>query len=79
MFAMEMVKGKDRPRDLGPNELSGYGKTAGLMLPMLKSYFGAGKYIILNSGFRVLKAIVELKRHGIYSCALIKKRCFWPS
>ena len=74
MFAMEIVKGKDRPRDLGPNELSGYGKTAGSMLRMLKSYFGAGKYGILDSCFCVLNAIVELKRHEIYACALIKKR-----
>ena len=49
------------------------------MLRMLKSYFGAGKYVILDSEFCVLKAIIELKRHGIYSCALIKKRRFWPT
>ena len=47
MFAMEMVKRKDRPRDLGPYEFSGYDKITGLMLCMLMSYFGAGKYIIL--------------------------------
>jgi hypothetical protein len=43
---------------------------------MLKLYFGTGKYIILDSGFCALKALTELKRHGIYACALIKKRCF---
>ena len=46
---------------------------------MLKSYFGAGKYVILDSAVGVLEALVELKQQGIYSCALIKKRCFWPS
>ncbi len=79
MFAVEMVEGKDRPRELGPQEFSSYGKTAGLMLRMLKSYFGAGKYVILDSCFCVRKAIIELKRRGIYSCALIKKRRFWPT
>ena len=79
MFAVEMVEGKDRPRELAVPEFSSYGKTAGLMLRMLKSYFGAGKYVILDSGFCVLKAIIELKRRGVYSCALIKKRRFWPT
>jgi hypothetical protein len=79
MFAVKMVEGKDRPRELGPQEFLLYGKTAGLMLHMLKSYFGAGKYVILDSGFCVLKTIIELKQRGIYSCALIKKRCFWPT
>jgi hypothetical protein len=46
---------------------------------MLKLYFGAGKYIVLDSGFCVLKALIELKKHGIYACALIKKRRYWPS
>jgi hypothetical protein len=46
---------------------------------MLKLYFSAGKWVIIDSGFCVLKAIIELKRHGIYTCALIKKRRFWPS
>ncbi len=49
------------------------------MLRMLKSYFGTGKYIILDSGFCVLKALIDLKRHGLFACALIKKRCFWPT
>jgi hypothetical protein len=79
MFAVEMVEGKDRPRELGAQEFSSHGKTAGLMLRMLKSYFGAGKYVILDSGFCVLKAIIELKKRGIYSSALIKKRRFWPT
>ena len=65
MFAVEMVEGKDRPRELGAPEFPGYDKTAGLMLRMLKSYFGAGKYVILDSDFCVLKALVELKKHGI--------------
>ena len=46
---------------------------------MLKLYFGAEKYLILDSSVCALEAPVELKRGGIYACALIKKRCFWPS
>ena len=34
--------------------------------------------IILDSGFCVLKGIVELKKLGVYASALIKKRKYWP-
>ena len=33
---------------------------------------------ILDSGFCVLKGIVELKKRGVYASALIKKRKYWP-
>lgn len=46
---------------------------------MLKKYFSTGRYVILDSGFCVLKGIVELKKEGIYAGALIKKRRYWPS
>ena len=46
---------------------------------MLSPYFGTGRYIVLDSGFCVLKAIVELKRNGLFGCALIKKRRYWPT
>ena len=74
-----MVEGKDQPQELGTPEFAGYGKTAGLMLRMLKSYFGTGKYVILDSGFCILKALIKLKRHGIFACDLIKKQRFWPT
>jgi hypothetical protein len=76
---MEMVEGKYQPHELGAQEYLGYGMTTGLMLHMMKPYFGAGKCVVLDSGFCVLKALVELKRHCICACALIKKCQFWPS
>jgi len=33
----------------------------------------------LDSGFCVLKAIIELKRNGLFGCALVKKRRYWPA
>ena len=30
-------------------------------------------------GFCVLKGIVELRRLGLFACALIKKRKYWPA
>ena len=34
--------------------------------------------VFLDSGFCVLKGIVELKKRGVYASALIKKRKYWP-
>ena len=33
---------------------------------------------MLDSGFCVLKAIVELNKKGLFAAALIKKRRYWP-
>ena len=34
--------------------------------------------MILDSGFCVLKAIIELKNKGVYASAVVKKRRYWP-
>jgi len=34
--------------------------------------------VILDSGFCVLRAIIELKKRGVFASALIKKRRYWP-
>ncbi len=70
--------GKDTPPEI-PLEYNNLGKTVGLMLRCLCSYFTLGKYVVLDSGFCILKGIIELKKHGVYACALIKKRRFWPT
>ena len=45
---------------------------------MLKSYFHTGKYVVLDSGFCVLKGIIKLREMGLFACVLIKKRQSWP-
>ena len=80
MFAVEIVEGKERPVDLGSPEFEAViGKTGGLLLRMLKSCFNSGRYVVLDSGFCVLKAIVAFYEKGIYAGALIKKHRFWPA
>ena len=32
----------------------------------------------MNSGFCVLLSVTELKKMGVFSAALIKKRRYWP-
>ena len=79
IFSIEIVEGKeDRPRWLPSAEFEGIGKTVGLLLRILKSYFATTKYVILHSGFCVLRGLIELKKRGIFVCALIKKRRCWP-
>ena len=78
MFVMEMVEGKDHPPQVVPR-YSEMGKTAGLMMRMLQSYFSTGRYVVLDSGFCVLKALVQLKKVGMFACAVIKKRRYWPA
>ena len=34
--------------------------------------------MVLDSGFCVLQALVEIKKCGVYAHALIKKRQYWP-
>jgi hypothetical protein len=61
MFVIEIDEGKHQPLDLGTPEFDGaIGKTAGLLLRMLKSCFNSGRYVVLDSGFCVWKAIVAL-------------------
>ena len=45
---------------------------------MLKSCFNTGRYVVLDSGFCVLQAIVGLFKKGLFAGALIKKRKYWP-
>lgn len=79
MFVIEMVEGKDKPAARGaPKYEAEYGKTGGLLLRMLESYFNTGRYVVLDSGFCVLMAIVGLFQKGLYAGALIKKRKYWP-
>ena len=77
LFSIELVEGKDSPPQVA-REFSGNGKTGGLLMRVLRPYFYTGRYVVLDSGFCVLKAICDLQKVGVYSCALIKKRKFWP-
>ena len=79
MWGIELVEGKDAqkvPQRRGGDKM---GKTTLLLLRILKPIFGTAKVIILDSGFCVLKALVELRKKGLYSSAVIKKRRYWPS
>lgn len=73
LFFMEIVEGKDHPRHI-PVEHENLGRTVGLMVRCTKSLHATGKVVVLDSGFCVLKGIVELKKRGVFAVALIEKR-----
>jgi hypothetical protein len=67
LFLMELVEGKDHPPQI-PERYSKHGKTTGLLMQMLVLYFMTGRYVVLDSGFCVLRALIELKKVGLFVC-----------
>ena len=78
MWGIDLVEGKDHPRQLGQLKYEELGSMVGLLLRMLFPIFHLGFVVILDSGFCVLKGIVELRKKGVFASALIKKRRYWP-
>ena len=73
MWGLDLVEGKDHPRDLGQQEFNNMGSTVGLLFWMLTPIFHKGYVVILDSGVCVLKTIIELRKKGIFASTLIKK------
>ena len=80
IFRVEMVEGKDRPKELGKpkNEVESGGVTAGLMVRMTEGIWYKGLCVAMDSGFCVLNGLVEMGKKGVYGASLIKKRRYWP-
>jgi hypothetical protein len=78
LHAIELVEGKDHPREIPDPPTDKHGKTVGLLLRLCKHMYCTGKVVILDSGFCVLQGIIELKKVGVFASALIKKRRYWP-
>ena len=77
MYAVEIVEGKDYPKKR-TDETNINGKTVGLSLRLTRRLHGTGRLVILDSGFCVLKGLVEFKKIGVFASAVIKKRRYWP-
>ena len=75
LFVVELVEGKAHLRQASPLEFEDLiRKSVGLFFHMVKSYFSTGRYVLLDSGFCVLKGLTQLRKKGIFDCAVIKKR-----
>ena len=77
-WQMELIEGKDSPSEIVP-KFKNQGKTVGLLLCVLEPIFARGNVVILDSGFCVLKGIVELKKQGVYASTLIRKESIGPN
>ena len=77
LWQMELVEGKDSPSQIIPKS-NNEGKTVGLLLHVFEPIFAKGMVVILDSGFCVLRGIIELKKQGVYASTLIKKHKYWP-
>ena len=78
LWQMELIEGKDSPSEIIP-KYNNQGKTVGLLLHVLEPIFTRGNVVILDSSSFMLNWIVELKKHGVYASALIKKWKYWPN
>ena len=45
----------------------------------MKIYFTTGRYVLIGSGFCVLKVLIQLRKTRAFPCAFMKKRIYWPS
>jgi len=70
LFDFEMVEGKDCPRELGAPEFDEAGKTGGLLLRLTKSMHNSARYVVLDSGFCVLAALIALRKVSVFASAL---------
>ena len=59
-FALEMVEGKNRPKELSNDPKNQ--RTIELLKRLYKNLYGTGSVLILDSGFCVLNGLVELRK-----------------
>lgn len=78
MYSIELVEGNDRPKEIPPPKYHEKGITSGLLLRLTESIAHSGRVVIMDSGFCVIDAILNLASVGIFSSAVIKKRRYWP-
>jgi hypothetical protein len=74
LWGIELVEGTDRPCELPRPKFEDIGgSTVGLLLCMLQPIYHRVFLAVLDSGFCVLKAIIDLTKKE-----LIKKGLYWP-
>jgi len=74
IYRQDLIEGKDEPRQRQAKSYSELGKTIGTVMRLCQPIFGSSRIVVADSGFCILKAIVELRKKGVYMSALIKKR-----
>jgi len=62
IFGMDLIEGKDVPPQHASKEFAELGKTVGMMLRLAKPLFGTSSVLVMDSGFCIVKGLVELKK-----------------
>ena len=66
LFVVDFVEVKEHPYQDGPLDFEDLGgNTVGLLLRIMKIYFATDKYVILDSGFCVLKGLIQFNNKGV--------------
>jgi hypothetical protein len=78
MYVIKIVEGSDTPSQRPQDPNKRLGKTVGLLLRLCKPIYSRGFVVILDSGFCVLRGIIELWKKGVFAATVIKKRKYWP-
>jgi Transposase IS4 len=78
MWGVELVEGKDAPNNRPKKFEDKGGATVGLLLRLCEPVFYTGICLVLDSGFCVLKGLIELRKVGVFAASVIKKRRYWP-
>jgi hypothetical protein len=76
--ASDPPKYKDRFWEVREMIVVWISNTIRLLFRLYKPIFHTGKLVILDSGFCVLQVIIEMRKRGVKSSALIKKRFYCP-
>lgn len=77
MFGLEIVEGKVAPKER-PLKIEKLGKTVDLLLRLTKLLWGTAKIVVKDSGYCVVKRIVDLRNRGVYAAAsIIQKYRYW--
>ena len=77
LFGMDIVEGEDKPKGRRKDKYHEYGNTGCLLLRLCILLFMTGKVVILERGFCVLPSVISLKKMGVLSAVLIRKRRYW--
>ena len=78
MYAIDLVEGKDAPPERVDPVTREHGATTALLLRLCSGIISRGMVVILDSGFCVLKGLIQLRKVGVFASAVIKKRRYWP-
>ena len=78
MYRVDIVESKDCPKELPPKKHYGKRKPVGLVCRLTTPIHHTGKVVTMDSGFGVLKAVMEMKRFGVHGLMAIKKCRYWP-